>query len=252
MSLSNISRQVVAPVGLAVVGVTALAWYVTFLTTDSFTSLMMPAPLLGPSQLALFFALMTTMMVAMMLPATLPMILGYRGMLKSKAAVSVGISANVGTSVFMSAYFLVWAGFGVLALLGLTVLGLMGPMVGVTALVPGIILTAAGAYQATSVKQSCLRHCQSPFTFMMHSWRKGLGGAFRMGLSHSIFCLGCCWLFMIALFVTGGMSLLWMGAVSVMIFVEKVGIRKSHVSRGIGLLLLALGILVSAQAYRMI
>ncbi len=252
MSLANISRQVVAPVGLAVIGVTALAWYVTFLTTDSFTSLMMPAPFLGPSQLALFFALMTTMRVAMMLPATLPMILGYRGMLKSNAAVSVGVSANVGTSVFMSAYFLVWAGFGVLALLGLTILGLMGPMVGVTVLVPGIVLMAAGAYQATSVKQACLRQCQSPFTFMMHSWRKGLRGAFRMGLSHSMFCLGCCWLFMVALFVTGAMSLLWMGAVSVMIFVEKVGIRKSHVSRGIGLLLLALGILVSVQAYRMI
>src|SRR6266852_5002566 len=180
MSLSNISRQVVAPMGLAVVGVTALAWYVTFLTTDSFNSLMMPAPFLGPSGLALFFTLMTTMMVAMMLPATLPMILGYRGMLKSNAAVSADVSANVGTSAFISAYFLVWGGFGVLALLGLTVLGLMGPMVGVTALVPGIILIATGAYQVTSVKQACLRHCQSPFHFMLHSWKKGLGGAFRM------------------------------------------------------------------------
>ncbi len=252
MSLPNITRQIVAPVGLAVVGVTALAWYVTFLTTDSFASLMMPAPFLGASELALFFTLMTTMMVAMMLPATLPMILGYRGMLRSSAGVSAGVSANVGTWAFMSSYFLVWGGFGVLALLGLTVLGLMGPMVGVIGLVPGVVLIAAGAYQTTSVKQACLRHCQSPFAFMLHSWRKGLGGAFRMGLSHSMFCLGCCWLFMIALFITGAMSLLWMGAVSVMIFVEKIGIRKNQVSRGIGLLLLALGVLFSAQAYLMI
>ncbi len=250
MVLPNLTRQIVAPVGLAVVGIAAVAWYVAFLTTDSLMSFtMMPAPLVGPTEFALFFTLMTTMMIAMMLPATLPMILGYRQMLKTKGAVSAGAPANFGTTAFMAPYILVWGGIGVVALFGLTILGLIGPVVGPAAFVPGVILIAAGVYQVTSVKQACLRQCQSPLKFMLGRWRKGLGGAFHMGLYHSLFCVGCCWLFMITLFVTGAMSLLWMGAVSVMIFVEKVGVKKNYVSRGIGLLLVVLGVAVSTQAF---
>jgi predicted metal-binding membrane protein len=53
---------------------------------------------------------------------------------------------------------------------------------------------------------------------------------------------------MIALFVVGSMSLLWMGAVSVVIFGEKVGFKKLAFSRGIGALLILLGGGVVAQS----
>jgi predicted metal-binding membrane protein len=69
-----------------------------------------------------------------------------------------------------------------------------------------------------------------------------------MGLAHSIYCIGCCWLFMLVLFVAGAMSLLWMGAISVAIFVEKVGWRPLLVTRGIGVALAAVGVLFVVQA----
>lgn len=249
MSYPSLAKQVVLPVGIAVVGVTALAWYVSVVASDSLMSFIMLSPgIFGPAELGLFYALMTTMMVAMMLPATLPMIMGYRQMLKSEGAAASGAPGRFGTAAFMAPYVLVWGGFGILALVALNVLALMGPMMGLAAIVPGAVLVAAGGYQVTSVKQACLRQCQSPFTFVLGRWRKGLAGALRMGLSHSKFCVGCCWMFMLALFVTGAMSLIWMGVVSVMIFVEKVGLGRAHVSRAIGVLLVLLGLALSGQA----
>lgn len=250
MSVPTLGRQLVAPIGIAVVGITALAWYVSVTTADSLMAFTMFSPgTFGLTDVAVFYSLMTVMMVAMMLPATLPMVLGYRGLLRTNREAAGGVAPNAGTLVFLAPYVLVWGGFGVLALVLLGVLGVMGPLLGMQMLIPGLVLVGAGAYQLTSVKRACLSQCQSPFTFVLGKWRKGLTGAFRMGLSHSKFCVGCCWMFMVALFVTGAMSLLWMGAVSVMIFVEKVGIGKSFAPRGIGILLVGLGAALAVQAF---
>jgi predicted metal-binding membrane protein len=54
---------------------------------------------------------------------------------------------------------------------------------------------------------------------------------------------------MIVLFVAGAMSLLWMGALAVVIFVEKVEARRMLASRAIGVLLVALGAFVAVRTY---
>ena len=41
----------------------------------------------------------------------------------------------------------------------------------------------------------------------MHHWRAGAAGAFRMGIDHGVYCLGCCWALMLLLFVGGVMNL---------------------------------------------
>jgi predicted metal-binding membrane protein len=46
---------------------------------------------------------------------------------------------------------------------------------------------------------------------------------------------------MLVLFVAGSMSLVWMGGLSVAIFVEKAGLRPRLVSRAIGVALVGLG-----------
>jgi len=84
--------------------------------------------------------------------------------------------------------------------------------------------------------------------FVMHHWRSGRVGAWRMGLRHSLYCVGCCWLFMIVLFVAGSMSLVWMGGLSIAILAEKLGVRTAFLSRMIGLVLLGLGALVALGA----
>ena len=62
-----------------------------------------------------------------------------------------------------------------------------------------------------------------------------------MGFRHSLYCIGCCWLFMLVLFISGSMSLVWMGALSVVIFTEKLGVRQDLFARAIGVVLVALG-----------
>ncbi len=238
-------RRLTLPVGLVVAGVVGVAWYVLWVTSDFSMSLLMASPAeMAPLDLSLFLLLIVVMMVAMMLPSALPMLLAYRDMTRLEKGQAVRSPDNVATTVFASAYFVVWGAFGFLALLGLMAVGLAGPVSGPLLLVPGAVLVAAGGYQFTRTKQACLEQCRSPFGFALSHWREGRSGAWRMGLEHSVYCMGCCWLFMVALFVTGAMSLVWMGGLSLAIFVEKAEPRGLLASRVIAVLLIALGILV--------
>ena len=243
--------RLTGPVATVVVAVVALAWYVVWTTQDLAMSVM-AAPTMGTgidaTVLAVFFLLMTVMMVAMMLPSALPMVLAYRGLTRLEGGRPARPADDLGTFLFVLPYFVVWGGFAVLALLGLAALGLLGPSTATLAFAPAAVLLAAGAYQFTRPKEVCLSHCESPMSFVMLHWRSGRAGAARMGLRHSVYCIGCCWLFMLVLFVAGAMSLLWMGIVAILIFVEKVGFRAFPASRAVAVVLLAFGGIVAAQA----
>jgi predicted metal-binding membrane protein len=242
-------RQVTVPVALAVAVVVAAAWYVTWATTDLVMMLTQPS-MTGsePLLLATFYALLVVMMVAMMLPSALPMIVAYRGLTRLEGGRPVRPADNVGTALFVLPYFLVWGAFSVVALFGLVALGPLGMFEGGRALVPAIVLAAAGLYQFTRPKEVCLSHCESPLGFVVHHWRSGRAGAVRMGARHALYCVGCCWLFMLVLFVVGAMSLPWMGAISIAIFAEKVGKKPLLVARGIGVLFLVVGGLFALRA----
>ena len=56
---------------------------------------------------------------------------------------------------------------------------------------------------------------------MLNHWRDGAGGALGMGLAHGLYCLGCCWILMLLLFVGGAMNLLWVAAIAVLVLAEK-------------------------------
>ncbi len=223
------------------------AWYVTWATSGLSMSLLTMGPL-GPAELLLAFALFLVMMVAMMLPSALPMVLTYRGFTRLEAGRPTRPADRTATALFASSYFVVWGLFSVAALVGLAALGVLGPPEGWLVLVPSLTLVAAGAYQVTRTKAVCLRHCQSPLGFVMNHWRRGRLGAWRMGLRHALYCVGCCWLFMLALFVAGTSSLLWMGAVSLAILVEKIGWRPRLVSRTIGAVFVVAGAVLAVPA----
>ena len=74
---SNLLRRLTIPVGLGVAALVVLAWYVTWTSSDFANALMAPAAF-GSTDLALFFALIVVMMVAMMLPSLVPMLWRYR------------------------------------------------------------------------------------------------------------------------------------------------------------------------------
>ena len=106
----------------------------------------------------------------------------------------------------------------------------------------GGLLTAAGIYQLTPLKDVCLSHCRSPADFLSRHWRKGRRGALRMGIEHGLYCVGCCWFLMALLFAGGVMNLLWIAGLAVLVLVEKLTRYGRAVSRITGILLIGAGV----------
>jgi predicted metal-binding membrane protein len=123
---------------------------------------------------------------------------------------------------------------------GLDAATLMSPMMMTTSIVAaGFVLVPAGVYQWTPLKQACLRQCQSPLEFILGHWREGTSGALVMGLQHGLFCLGCCWMLMLLLFIGGVMNLLWIAGLTLFVSVEKTVPGGHWLSRVVGAALIA-------------
>lgn len=195
--------------------------------------------------LLLLFLMWAVMMIAMMLPSAMPMIL-LQAAVARKAAEGQSFALSLG--VFIAGYAVVWTLFSIVATFiqaFLERLALLSPMmVGNSALLGAGILIAAGVYQMTPVKDVCLRQCQTPFAFVATHWRPGLGGAFRMGLHHGLFCVGCCWVLMALLFVGGVMNLLWVAAIAFFVLVEKIAPWGVAAGRLGGVCLIVAGLVV--------
>jgi predicted metal-binding membrane protein len=80
----------------------------------------------------------------------------------------------------------------------------------------------------------------------MQHWRSGYGGALRMGIVHGLYCLGCCWALFAVLVAAGVMSLAWMLLLTLVVFAEKVLPGGQRLSQVVGVVLLLLGIVVTA------
>jgi predicted metal-binding membrane protein len=63
--------------------------------------------------------------------------------------------------------------------------------------------------------------------------------AFRLGLHHGAYCLGCCWALMLLMFVVGTGSVGWMLALGAVMALEKNGSWGRLASRNLGYGLLA-------------
>jgi len=213
----------------ALAGIVALAWLYLFLAADDMRTAMagmdraMAMPPRGPVDLLLLLAMWWVMMVGMMLPSVAPVILTFATVNRNRAARG---EPYVPSALFTAGYLLAWVGFSLAATLvqeGLERAALLSPMDMTTnsRLLGGLLFLAAGLYQFAPVKLACLRFCRSPLDFVVNHWRDGPGGAVRMGLTHGLYCLGCCWVLMLLLFVGGVMNLLWVAFLCVVVLVEK-------------------------------
>jgi len=213
----------------ALAAIAALAWLYLFLAAADMTAAMagmdrtMVMPPRGSTELLLLFAMWWVMMVGMMLPSVAPVILTFATVNRNRAARG---EPYVPSALFTAGYLLAWVGFSLAATLAQEALeraNLISPMDMTTnsRLLGGLLFLAAGLYQFTPVKLACLRLCRSPLDFVVNHWRDGPGGALRMGLTHGLYCLGCCWVLMLLLFVGGVMNLLWVAFLGVVVLVEK-------------------------------
>ncbi len=198
-----------------------------------------------PAYFALMLAMWWVMMVAMMLPSAAPTVLLFATV--NRKSQQQG-RPYVPTGFFAAGYLVAWSGFSLVAVFlqwGLEELALLSPMMQTTSSYFGAALfLAAGVYQLTPLKQACLRHCRSPLDFIAYHWRQGTGGAFRMGLEHGLFCLGCCWVLMALLFYGGVMNLWWIVGLALYILIEKLALPGARLSRFTGGFLILWGIAV--------
>jgi len=192
-----------------------------------------------------FLATWVVMMAAMMLPSAAPMILMFDAI---QAGRSRQGRSTVPTWVFVGGYLVVWGTFGLVAYAAALLAGrlsdgspdlaMLAPRIG------GAVIVAAGIYQLTPLKQACLSKCRTPTQFVLTSWRDGLLGAFRMGLGHGAYCLGCCWLLFVILFPLGIMNVAAMAVVALLVLAEKTLPIGRRVSQLVGAVLVSIGIAI--------
>lgn len=194
----------------------------------------------------LTFTMWVVMMVGMMTGPAAPVMLLFAGIHVRRSPRRIPPIVLV----FGLGYMIVWTGFSACATLAQWALhhaSMLSPsMAASNAYVRGLILCIAGLYQFTSLKRTCLLHCQSPLGFLMTHWRSGGFGALLMGMRHGAYCLGCCWALMCILFVVGVMNLFWVAILALVVLVEKTGPAGVIVARVAGaIMILAAAVLVA-------
>lgn len=236
-------------VALGLAGVIALSWaYLVPASLDMYGAMdgisawMMPASW-DARYVLLTFLMWCVMMVGMMLPSAAPTILLFARAVRSTPQAEAPIAR---TYAFTAGYLLAWAGFSLTATLLqwlLSAAALMSPMMETAnAAIGAAILIAAGAYQWTPLKRVCLTHCRSPLMWLSHHWRPGVAGAARMGISHGLYCLGCCWVLMLLLFFGGIMNLFWIALIATFVLLEKLAPSGARAGRLGGAMLIAAGV----------
>jgi predicted metal-binding membrane protein len=253
--LEAVLRRDRAIVAAALTAVTLLAWAYT-LWRASLMAMAGPSGMTLGAMLApgfqpwsaghfiLMFVMWSVMMVGMMTPSAAPMILLYGRVGRQAALQGRPLAA---TGFFAGGYLLAWTGFSLLATLGQWLLewaALLTPMMAAAnGLIGGIVLIAAGLFQWTPVKDSCLRNCQSPLGFVQRhgGFRRDPAGALAIGFRHGVYCVGCCWALMALLFVGGVMNIVWIAALTAFVLLEKLAPVGNRVSRVAGLGLVAWG-----------
>ena len=227
-AFSDAVRRDRAVVLTSIILLTALAWIYTAHLAGNAAQMsdLMAMPNLrrwGAADFTFMFIMWAIMMVAMMLPSTTPMILLFSRICAKREMEQRPCAP---TMAFLAGYLFIWISFSLVATALNWILhagGQMTSMMGHTPpFVGGAILVAAGVFQWTPLKAVCLKHCRSPIGFLMAHWREGTVGAMRMGLHHGAYCLGCCWMLMLLLFVLGVMNLPWVAVLTIIVLAEKV------------------------------
>jgi len=156
-----------------------------------------------PLEATLFSLGWVLMIVAMMLPSSVPLVLTFRALVGRRNRPGLLVA------LLLLGYLAIWTGFG----LGAWVLdrGIHAAVDAVPWLgehpqvIIGSTLLVAGLWQFSPIRDRCLDECRSPLGFVMNRWRGTAERreALAMGIAHGAFCIGCCWSLMLVMFGVG-------------------------------------------------
>src|SRR5262249_528103 len=246
---------------LALTMLTALAWsYLLWLSLamvmdgmamDDFRMIPSGIGLMMPAQMpwramefAFVFAMWTVMMIGMMTPWAAPMILTYARVGRHAKPQRTPLTATIW---FVGGFFVPWIPFALFATVVQWALdrdGLLDSGMAITSnVVGGLLLFAAGTYQCTRIKPVCLGQCPTLFAFLMRpgGFPHDASDCLMLGLRYGAYCVGCCWLLMLLLFVGGVMNLPWIVLLTLLIILEKVGSSGHLIADLLGAVLIAAG-----------
>jgi predicted metal-binding membrane protein len=236
-------RATVATVAI-LLGLAGVAWWSTVGSSRDMATMVQGVASVGVAMrfdmtVLVFMAMWTTMMVAMMFPTIAPIVLLHRMVVRRRG------EGRLPTVAFAGGYLAIWALVGLAPLAALVAFRQVpGQSIWVER-AGGAVLLVAGAYQFTRWKDACLRACRTPLSFLMtHDFGRGWSGALRVGMSHGLYCLGCCWALMAVLFVVGLMNLAWMAVIAVIFIAEKNWSHGVALTRVVGGVVLAFGVAV--------
>lgn len=176
----------------------------------------------GPiAQGGIFVAGWILMIVAMMLPSSVPLVLVFAAVVGRRPRPALLVA------LLLAGYVTIWAAFGAGAWVldrGIHALVDAWPFLSEhPQLIIGTTLLAAGLWQFSPLRDRCLDECRSPFGFVVNRWRgESLRReSFTMGVAHGGFCVGCCWSLMLVMFGVGLGSLTAMLALGAVTAVER-------------------------------
>ena len=197
----------------------------------------------GGADGALFIVGWVVMIVAMMLPTSVPLIATFGVLVQRRRHPELLVA------LLVLAYLVVWTLFGAGLYLAdrfvHVAVDALPWLATHTALITAATLAVAGAYQFTALKYRCLDECRSPMGFVMSHWagRHERREAFRMGIAHGLFCVGCCWSLMLVMFAVGLGSIAWMLALGVVMAAEKNLTWGRRLTRPLGIVLILAAVL---------
>jgi predicted metal-binding membrane protein len=203
-----------------------------------------PAPW-RPADLGIMFGVWLALMSAMTLPAVTPSVVLFARVSRLYHAVR---RPYLATALFVLGYLWAWCLFSAVATVFEWVLhdsaALDRSMAITSSTVAGLALVAAGVYQWTPAKHASLEHCRMPLAFILAGWRRGRWGAFRMGVTHGRYAIGCCWLLAMLLFAAGVTNIFATAGLTLLVLAEKLLPGGAWIATLSGLALVAWGTLL--------
>lgn len=196
------------------------------------------------------FAMWAVMMAGMMMPSAAPTILLHARIARQAQAQQKPFAA---TGWFAAGYLLAWSVFSLLAAGLQAALSRAGFLTSELAagndLISGGILIVVGLYQWSNLKYRCLTHCRAPLQFIQQhgGFKRHPLPALDLGFRHGLYCIGCCGVLMLLLFVGGVMNVVWIAGLSILVLLEKAMSDGRNVSRLVGLALIIGGISLICQ-----
>ncbi len=188
--------------------------------------------------LAVFLAVWTLMMAAMMLPSVAPTASLYAKTVRGNRTVRI--------AALVVGYLGAWAAAGLPAYGLIWLAGWLADRHPSAAhVIAAGLFAGCGIYQLSSLKSRCLAHCRSPIALLLHygSYR-GWSRDLRAGAHHGGYCLGCCWGLMLILVAVGVMNVAAMVGLAAVVLLEKTWRWGPALGRLAGVAALALAVAV--------